>query len=171
MSTESSPTSSLPAEASVSVSWSEETDSEAGREFVGTIVKAEYPYHDANSPFEGDQVHILVRAEDPPYENLQPIWLPPSNKKGTKFVLFRNHLIKQCPQAWREILPAIQKESDSFKQLQAFCNALVGMRFKFQDIAYPKPNRPNELMNKSLFPVEYKGRGQVTEIKTEKVQL
>jgi hypothetical protein len=152
------------------LSWSEETDAEAGRDFIGTIVKGEYPYHDEQAKFEGVQIRFLVRAEDPPYESLQPCWIPPSNKKGTKFVIWRNHLAKECPQAWRELLPKIQAEQDPAKQLNAFINGLVGMRFRFNDHQHPRANNPKEIV-RMLCPIEYKGKGQVTEVQAEKIQL
>jgi hypothetical protein len=155
---------------SIKVSWSDETDQEAGRDFVGVIVKAEYPYSDPKSQFEGVQIRFLVRAEQPVYENLQPIWIPPSNKRGTKFVLFRNAIAKDCPQAWRELLPAIQAQSDPAKQLEAFYTGLVGMKFHFVDKTFERPNNPKETM-KLCIPVAYLGRGAVTEVHEEKVAL
>lgn len=164
-----------PATSKLEISWSEETDGEPGRNFVGTVVKAEYPYHDDKAKFEGDQVRFLVKAEDPPYENLQPIWIPPSNKRGTKFVLFRNAIAKQCPQAWRELLPAIQSKASPYEQLMAFVNGLVGMKFRFQDKMFDRPNpRPGDAQMRMLVPIEYLGHGTVDTtgaVETEKVQL
>jgi hypothetical protein len=154
------------------ISWSEETDREAGRDFVGIVVKADYPYRDENSKFEGEQMRILVRAEEPPYEKLQPIWLPPADSKGTKFQLWRDSLIKNCPQAWREILPKIQQAGPSTTaQIQAFLQGLIGMRFRFVDKTFPRPGRSKEMMNPFLVPVEFRGKGEVSEIQEEKIQL
>ena len=155
----------------VKVAWSEESEAEAGRDFVGIIVSGQYPFKSEDAKFEGEQIQLLVRAEEPAYEKLQPIWLPPSDKKGSKFSLWRGHIVKDCPQAWREILPKVQAAGTPADQINAFINALVGMRFRFVDKVYPKPGRAKENMNPFLCPVAYKGRGQVQEVKTEKVEL
>ncbi len=158
----------------IEVSWGKETDAEPGRDFIGVIQKAEYPYKDENAKFEGEQIRFLVKAEDPPYENLQPIWLPPSNKKGTKFIIFRNHIAEQCPQAWRELLPLIQSKQSPYDQMMAYINGMVGMKFRFQDHYHERPNpRPGDKAMRMLCPTEYKGRGSIDEgvVKEEKIQL
>lgn len=157
----------------VQVSWSEETDKEPGRDFIGTVVKSEYPFTDPNSQFAetaGPQLRLLVRAEEPAYENLQPIWLPPSNSKGSKFVVWRNHLIKECAPAWREVLPKVQDKKNPEEQIASFGESLVGMKFQFKDHTHPRANNPKETV-RLLCPVKYIGKGQVAEIKEQKIQL
>ena len=171
MSTPQSETGATPSP--VEVSWSKDTDKEPGRDFTGTIVKAEYPFKDEKSQFEGEQIRFLVRADpEAHYENLQPIWLPPSSKKGTKFVIWRDFLAEHCPQAFREVLPAVQKEQSQVAQINAFCKTLVGMRFQFQDKYFDKPNkRKDDPQMRMLVPVKYFGRGEVKEVTEEKIQL
>ena len=161
------------APSAVEVSWSKETDKEPGRDFTGTIVKAEYPYKDEKSQFEGEQIRLLIRADpEAHYENLQPIWLPPSSKKGTKFVIWRDHLAENCPQAFREILPVIQREASGVSQISAYTKALVGMRFQFVDHYHDKPNKKkDDPQMRMLCPVKYLGKGEVKEVTEEKIQL
>ncbi len=157
----------------VNVSWSKETDGEPGRDFIGIVISGEYPYHDEKAKFEGEQIRWMIQAEQPAYENLQPCWIPPSNKRGTKFAVFRNAIAEQCPQAWRELLPAIQSKSTPYDQLMAFVNGLVGMRFRWVDKTVERPNpRPGDQPMRMLIPIEYKGRGTpAAVVTTEKVQL
>ena len=167
-----SETSTQTAPSDVKVAWSDESEKEAGRDFIGTVVSAQYPFHSEDAKFEGEQLQLLIRAEEPAYEKLQPIWLPPSDKKGSKFSIWRNHLAKDCPQAWREVLPRVQQAgANPSAQIQAFGDALIGHRFRFVDKVYPKPGKSKELMNAMLCPVEYKGRGQVSEVQSAKVEL
>lgn len=150
------------------VSWSPAEDKEPGRDFEGVVIEAVYPYQDPSAKFEGVQLRILIRSNQ--YEKDQPIWIPPSTGKGTKWVLFRDAL------ATLGVMKTInvRVSGTNTEKLQDLCKGLLGMKFRWQDQWVQRPNNPKEKMRVTM-PVKFIGKEDISAMKaaitTEKVDL
>lgn len=155
------------AEREIRVAWSDEEEKEY-LEFTGTIVRAEFNTEWSNSDrFEGTP-QLRIEIETPDYEQNQYAWYPPSDKKGTKWSVFRKAL--QETGAWKDL--EIKGATD-VEKLHSLAKSLVGMTFTFEK-HMNFPGWGGRIIKNITIPVKYHGRTKLTrpeEVETEKVGL
>lgn len=138
------------------VSFRIEEFKEVTKEFVGTIVEAEYsenPFGISGKFERGKVLGIKIVTEE--YEKPQYEWYPPTNKKKTKWYYFIEALWK-CG-AMKEIVIAGSSDDE---RIQSLANQLVGMTFRWVDYAELEGFGGRKI--NLMLPEEYLGKRDVS---------
>jgi len=153
------------------VAFSPDELKDAVKDFVGTIVDADYGIEPLGIKGRADikrreQLCIQIRTDA--YEKDQFEWVAPSNKKKTKWAYFIEALAKTG--ALRDI--EISGDTDE-ERMKSFANSLIGMKFRWMQIqGLESIAKGREI--EMLLPEEYYGREEVspvTEIAEEEIEL
>lgn len=160
----------------IKVSWDETEDKEY-LEYDGVVVRAEFDTEWANfkepgekqSPFEGHNIRLELRVIDPEgWENQYISYIQPSDRKGTKWQIFRDCLKKTG--AWKDL--NITGNTD-YEKIQSLCKSIVGMAFHVERHQnYPSPWGKGFIKQVHLI-TKYHGRMKiepVTEVKSEEIK-
>lgn len=153
----------------VKIAWSEEEEKEY-LEYTGVVVRAEYNTEWANSQkFEGRvNLRLELQVEDPEDWENQYIWVPPSDKKGSRWSIFRENLKKTG--AWKDL--KIQGTTDE-ERMQSLCQNIIGMKFRVER-HNNYPGWGGRLLKQVSIITKYFGKELIapkTPVETEKVKL
>lgn len=152
------------------VSWDAKEDKEYN-EYTGTVVRSEFgtPWTVEKSPYpdRGPRIRLEFEVSDPAGGENRFMWVPPVERAGTRWAIFREAMKKVG--AWKDL--NIQGNTDE-ERLQALCNNIIGMTFVVHDYNnYPgwggKPMKIGII-------AEYRGKTQLSpksSVATDRIAL
>jgi hypothetical protein len=150
------------------IAWSEEEEKEY-LEYTGVVVRAEFNTPWANSEkFEGTvNLRLELQVLEPEGWENQYIWVPPSDKKGTKWSIFRDCLKKTG--AWKDL--NITGNTDE-ERMASLCRNIIGMVFHVEKHAN-YPGWGGRLLKQVNLITKYLGKQLVAPkapVETEKIE-